>query len=458
MKRFFATVITLLVMTVAVSAPKYERPWSRGPLRASADGQRFEHTDGTPFFWLGDTGWLLPERLNRDEAAGYLFRAAGAGFNVIQVQTVNGVPAFNIYGAMSHPDGWDFSNIDRPGEYGYWDHMDFIVDMAANYGIYIAMDCIWGGLVKAGLMTEDNARAYGKFLGERYANRPNIVWMIGGDLRGDIRTAEWTALAEAIREADPNHLMSYHPFGRTSSAWWFNDAPWLDFNMFQSGHRAYDQVKGDGDDLGQAAQNEDNWRYVADAAARTPRKPVIDAEPSYEGIPHGLHFPELPRWTAADVRRYAWWSVMEGAAGHTYGNNSVMQMLKPGYGPAYSAEKTWYEAQNDSGYQQMRHLKNFILALPTSEREPDAAIVVDQGERYDRIAAMRGDGWLAVYNYTGRPMTLDLSRIASKDNLKAWWYDPTDGTRTPAGDYRPGKVTFTPPTPGRDIALLLIAD
>ena len=38
-------------------------------------------------------------------------------------------------------------------------------------------------------------------------------------------------------------------------------------------------------------------------------KPVLDAEPSYEGIPQGLHDPAQPRWRDCDVRRYGYWSV-----------------------------------------------------------------------------------------------------------------------------------------------------
>lgn len=59
-----------------------------------------------------------------------------------------------------------------------------------------------------------------------------------------------------------------------------------------------------------------------------PTKPVIDGEPSYENIPQGLHDPKEVLWKACDVRRYAYWSVFAGAFGHTYGNNSIMQMKK----------------------------------------------------------------------------------------------------------------------------------
>ena len=65
---------------------------------------------------------------------------------------------------MSHPDGYDFSEINKKGVYGYWDHMDFIIKTAERNGIYIGMVCIWGGLVKSGLMTVEEAQAYIKSL------------------------------------------------------------------------------------------------------------------------------------------------------------------------------------------------------------------------------------------------------------------------------------------------------
>ena len=54
----------------------------------------------------------------------------------------------NFYGQYSMIDGFNFKNIDRKGVYGYWDHMDYIIQKAEQNGIYIAMVCIWGGLEK----------------------------------------------------------------------------------------------------------------------------------------------------------------------------------------------------------------------------------------------------------------------------------------------------------------------
>lgn len=138
----------------------------------------------------------------------------------------------NVYGQYSMIDGFNFKNIDRPRVYGYWDHMDYIIKTAEENGIYIGMVCIWGGLVKSGLMDVSESKQYGKFLAERYKDCPNIVWIIGGDIKGDVKKEVWETLAQTIRSIDKNHLMTFHPFGRTTSATWFNNSDWLDFNMF----------------------------------------------------------------------------------------------------------------------------------------------------------------------------------------------------------------------------------
>lgn len=431
--------IVLSCLAVA-STMNAQLPWKNGKLEVSAEGRYLKHQNGQPFFWLGDTGWLMPQRLNREEVAFYLDNCSRAGFNVVQVQTLNGVPSMNVYGQYSMTDGFDFSHIDKKGVYGYWDHMDYIIRTAESKGIYIGMVCIWGGLVRSGQMDVEEAKAYGTFLAERYKDNPNIVWIIGGDTRGDVKTEVWETLARTICSIDKNHLMTFHPFGRTMSATWFNDADWLDFNMFQSGHRRYGQAKGDGDNLADSNIAEDNWRYVEASLSKKPLKPVLDAEPSYEGIPHGLHNPKECRWTADDVRRYAYWSVFAGSFGHTYGNNSIMQFYREGYAPAYGAQKIWQEALKDEGFNQMKYLKELMLRFPFFERIPDQSVIAGtNGERYDRAIATRGNDYLLVYNYSARPMQIDLTKI-SGEKKKAWWFNPQNGSMTYIGELE-NKIT-----------------
>ncbi|MGN1263592.1 MAG: glycoside hydrolase family 140 protein [Prevotella sp.] len=440
MKKIFLA-LALLASAIAVQAAK---PWDNGRLKVSDNNRYLQFENGKPFFWLADTGWLLPERLDRDGAEFYLARCAAAGYNVVQVQVINGVPAINAYGQMSMTDGFDFTDIDRKGVYGYWDHMDFIIDRAAAHGLYVGMVCIWGGLVKAGLMNEEQARSYGTFLAKRYGGKKNIVWIIGGDVEGTVRTEVWDALARAIRETDSSHLMTFHPRGRTTSAKWFSSREWLDFNMFQSGHRRYDQRMGNAKYPIPDGTEEDVWMYVDSAQSHLPLKPVLDGEPSYEDIPQGLHDGNEPRWSAADVRRYAYWSVFAGSCGHTYGHNAVMQFVRPGVKGAYFADgetKPWYKALDDEGYNQMKYLKRLMLSLPYFERVADQSAIADNGTRYDRLIATRGNDYLLVYNYTGRDMCIDLKKIEGKKK-RVWWMNPTDGRLTYIGTYDNITKTF----------------
>lgn len=447
MKRlFFLTVLMLMSYQLATA----QKPWSNGKLKVSANQRYLQHDNGKPFFWLGDTGWLLPERLDRAEAQYYLQKCREAGYNVVQVQTMDGVPSYNIYGQPSLIDGWNFEGINRKGVYGYWDHMDYIIGLAEQNGIYIGMVPIWGGLVKDGLIDVKGAKAYGRFLAERYKDCPNIIWIIGGDIQGDIRPEVWDALATTIKANDKNHLMTYHPRGRYTSAKWWSKASWMDFHMFQSGHRKYGQRMGNTDYPIPDDTEEDNWMYVDSTWAYRPIKPVLDAEPSYEDIPKGLHDPNEERWQDYDVRRYAYWSVFAGACGHTYGHNAIMQMLKPGYPTSYGSdgtEKTWYQALSDSGFSQMKHLKNLMLTMPFFERVGDQSIISGRnGKKYFRLLATRGNDYLMVYNYKSVPMTVDLTKV-SGDKKNIWWMDAATGRLTYIGEFDSKVTTFNQQNP-----------
>ena len=68
-----------------------------------------------------------------------------------------------------------------------------------------------------------------------------------------------------------------------------------------------------------------------------------------------------------------------------------------------------------------------MLTFPFFIRVPDQTIIAGKnGERYDRLIATRGDDYLLVYNYTGRPMQIDLRKISGA-RKSAWWYTPQNG-------------------------------
>jgi hypothetical protein len=423
-------------------------PWENGRLRVSKNGRFLAHENGKPFFWLGDTGWLLFSKLDKAEAEIYLEDRRLKGFNVIQVMVLHEIDEVNVYGKSALLDK-ELTHLNvSEGEYGYWEHIDFITDLAAKKGLYLAMVPIWGSVVKNGWTDVDKIKYYGEWLAKRYADRPNIIWLNGGDTKGNLHKDIWAALGQAIKNVDHNHLMTFHPFGRTSSSDWFHNEPWLDFNMFQSGHRHYDQIMKNNEEGNENLWiGQDNWRYVLNDYEKTPVKPTMDGEPSYEGIPHGLHDTTQPLWTDADCRRYAYWSVFAGAFGHTYGNNSVMQMLKPGEGiGSYGATQYWFEAINDGGAAQMQYMKKLMLSVPFYNRVLDQSIIHgDPGSRYERLLATRGVDYLFVYSYTGREFSINMGKITG-DTVNARWYNTRNGRSLYIGRFVNSAVQqFTPP-------------
>jgi hypothetical protein len=440
-------VVAFLFTLALTGAEKPDR------LRISANQRYFQYPDGRPFFWLGDTDWLLFQNLSREEATRFLDDRQKKGFNVLQVMVLHAANDKNFYGHAAIVDrDPGRPNLDG-GADGYWSHAEWIVDQAGALGMYVALVASWGALVKGGELNEKNAAAYGRFLVERFGKRANILWVMGGDIQGSIKPEVWKLLATTIKRLDPGRLMTYHPFGRTDSAQWFHNEPWLDFNMFQSGHRRYDQ------DTEPGAKGEDNWRYVQEDLARQPLKPTLDGEPSYENLPQGLHDPKEPYWTDADARRYAYWSVFAGAAGHTYGDNSVIQMFKPNTGKgSFGPRNYWWEGMADPGSAQLQHLKNLILSRPYFERVPDQTLLAGApGVRYDYIAVTRTRGSVMAYTYTGRTIELKLGVLPGRE-VTAWWYNPRTGEATKLGVFpNSGSKSFTPPAAKQDWVLVVDA-
>lgn len=425
-----------------------------------AENHHYFTAGGKPFFWLGDTGWLLFSKLKREDAEKYLDIRSRQGFNVIQVMVLHSLGETDAYGDSALTN----KNITKPAVdadkslNNYWNNIDWVINKAAEKGIYIALVPVWGSVVKGAHIDQSKAKTYATFLAARYKLHSNIIWMNGGDIPGSDSTKVWETIGNTIHTIDPEHLITFHPRGRTQSSIWFHNQSWLSFNSFQSGHRNYAQDTSKKD----FRYGEDNWRYVQTDYNKLPIKPTLDAEPSFEKIPYGLHDITLPRWTDADVRRYGYWSVFAGACGYTYGNNDVMQMHKPtDKGSAYGSKDYWFNSVNDPGANQMIYLKKLMLSRPYYDRVPDQSLIaLGQGERYNRLLATRGKNYAFIYTYTGRSMAINAEKLQG-NRIKASWYNPRNGNITAIGTFNKAKIMkFDPPgqpANGNDWVLILDA-
>jgi len=55
--KMLALLLLLLLTPCHLTADR--KPWEHGRLEVSSNQRFLQHTDGTPFFWLGETAWLM---------------------------------------------------------------------------------------------------------------------------------------------------------------------------------------------------------------------------------------------------------------------------------------------------------------------------------------------------------------------------------------------------------------
>jgi hypothetical protein len=405
---------------------------SRFALKVSANGHYFVQ-DGKPFFWMGDTVWSLFTHYSAQEAEEYLKHRGQQGFTVEHTMIAfNGGPGLKTH--SSNPQGdqpWLNSNPATPNE-TFFKNVDHVLEAARQNGLMVViMPC--GGssgsfVDKDKVFTRENVRTYGKWLGQRYRDVPNIIWGNGFDLRPWEYADIAQELADGLQEGDGgSHLITFHPSGGNSSSY-YQDQGWLAFNIIQTWS--------------------DYWRsnpMVLADYCRLPVKPVVMAEGAYE---EGPEYPSRPI-TPLVVRKEAYWSYLGGGF-HTYGHNDM-----------WRHNPTWRQSMDSPGARQMGILKKILTSRQWWKMTPDPSVFV-LGVNSDKtlnVAARSTDGdSVIVYLSSRTTVTIDLSKITASKTVRATWVNPETGEETVAGEYpHTARQQFVTPGPSDDAVLLLDA-
>ena len=446
-------ILSLLIAGALVvpvnAAPMLQASNSVPRLRVSSDGHFLERSDGSPFFWMGDTAWFLT-KLNTADIDTYLSDTAQKGFNGVLVDV--DYYYFDPQGDPPFING----NSDTPYE-TYWQKVDWMVNQADAYRIYTGLVVMWGPDYNVAFGDDENkAYRFGQWLGRRYGSHNNVVWVVSGEY-GEIspgggKLKMFDSMAQGIRDGGGRQLMTIHP-NLGSSSKDFQNSTWLDFNLLQSGYARQAGSLGI-----------ENWQFIDKDYRKKPVKPTMDGEPVYEAVPENPQDILGPRVGSDIVRRKAYWSVFAGAFGHTYGHKSLENSFVPGAPSSYLIEyaiPSWKDALNAVGRSQMRYLRSLIESKPILGRVPDQSILVsDGGPDNDHMqatrAADRSYAW--VYIPTGGVATVNLNALAGS-LVNASWYNPRNGGYATIGQYlKSGTQSFDAPGPngsGNDWVLVL---
>lgn len=447
------------------------------PLIVSSDGRRLTTASGAPFFYLADTAWTLPQRLKWDDALHYMNRRRMQGFTALQIVALDPERDLDMRDPAGNPALHD-GDLSRPNV-KYFEYLDRVLDMAERMGFYVLLLPVWGQLVVGEswggqtyprTVTEDNAFEFGRWIGDRYRHRTNIIWCLGGDRQPihkgvDYRDV-WRRMAEGLafgvtgircrwNRPDPawdSLLITYHTCfemetGEYSTmSYWTDEEAWLDLILLQSGH----------------GLRTANFTAVQHEYGRSRAMPVIDAEPAYERMP--MNWPQIyPLHGDAIVRRRAYWALLGGAAGHTYGHASVWCMISEKERNEV-LDASWFEALSAPGAQQMSVLRNLVETLSFDRWVPDQRILAHADLCHEgcldthRQAARDRDGaFIIVYLTGGGTEDVDLSGLRAGEALAAW-VDPRTGGVHDVGEVSRGArfTRFAAPSSGAEEDWLLV--
>lgn len=369
----------------------------------------------------GDTPWSLIVGLTREEAEQYLENRRRKGFNSIIVNLIEHKyrGPVNRYGEGPFTTPGDFST---PNE-KYFEHADWVIRKAEEKGIQIFLAPIYLGYIGTdeGWIEEalangpEKCRAWGQFVGKRYRNFDNLVWIIGGDRNPDNAREHVNAVARGVKEFDNRHLFTAHCHPENSALDQYKDDGWLDVNNTYT----YGIV---------------HKKLLADYR-RAPAMPYFLTESTYEGEHNA---------TPVQIRRQAYWAILCGAAGQFLGNRPIW-LFDPG----------WQAALDAAGSQDMVRLKALFNSRPWHELVPDVKheIVIDglgEFNGLDYLAAARtvDGGTVMAYLPSSRTVTVDLTKVSGK-TVTAWWFNPRTGKADASGEFpASGKRQFTPPSDG----------
>lgn len=392
------------------------------PIRISANGRYFIEQSGEPFFWLGDTLWELFLEVSAAEAEEILAIRKRQGFTVAQVM-ITGV-GDGTKPSLAGETPWTNNDPATPNE-AYFRNMDAVVEAAERQGIVLVLGVFHQLQVE--IITTENARAYARWLAERYRDAPNIIWTMYPQAKMEYLPV-LRELAAGLREGDGgSHLITVHPDPSPTSSSFIHEESWLDFNMIQpcvTYELIYEMVRAD---------------YL-----RTPVKPTVMAEGGYEG----LEFDRLQ--TPLEIRKQAYWSHLPGGH-HSYGHNDC-----------WVAPRQWREWIHAPGAIQMGIYRDILTAC----REwwnwiPDQSLFAEgegSGLTLNVAARAAASDWAVIYLSSPTTVTLRLDKLTAGDTVQADWIDPTNGAITALGTFpNTGTQAFSTPAGWQDAVLRLNA-
>lgn len=426
--------------------------YRRGAPRVSPDRRHFVQADGTPWFWLACTGWNSALMSTDEEWDRYLADRAAKKFTAIQFVMTQwragrkdelGQTAFTVDGSLRiHPE--------------FFRRLDGKFDKLNDAGLVGVPVLLWA-LTSAdkespgATLATDQAIRLARYMVARYGAH-HVLWFLGGDGNYEKEHAErWKTIGRAVFPPDePRRPVSLHPGGMRNPWPEYLHEPWLDFLAYQTGH-------------GSDARK---WKWNATEGGASgwklePPRPVLDAEPNYEGH---LSYQARAVIGDAEVRRAVYYDLLSAPpAGVTYGAHGIWFWSRkaevPLDHPRTGVALPWFECLNYPGAKQMKVMRDIFDSIEWWRLRPDRTLLAEDPPdptylAYPMPARSNNQRFALIYLPANPKVSLNLEGF--KATVQGQWIDPRTGERKPAGKWKPaGRVDIS--TPGPEDWLLLLS-
>ncbi len=415
------------------------------PLKISSSGRYLELQNGKPFLINGDTGWAMIVQLSKEDVGYYLDERRKTGFNTIQAMLIATHHSNNPPNNYYNEPPFTGKTFTTPND-EYFQHVDYVIDLAREKGLVVFLVPFWlgwgcyesdGWCSKVKQSSENDMLEYGRYLGERYGNRDNVVWLVGGDANppSEIKS-KVEKFVQGIKEYNSEAVLSYHNGRKKMAIETWPNSDWLNLN------NVYPTT------IGLAEQAERAYNI-------NPRKPFFLVEGYYEGS----------RNIDSDVqlRSQFYWIMLSGGAGHVFGNCPMWHFNAP-LREYFCEGKNWKEELSSSGTKSMTHSKNFFDSINWPALIPDFnhdVLISGYGKigtlNYAMAAKTSDNSMIVVYTPERRSFNVNTQSLQG-DSIRYKWYNPSNGQYTDYEDLeKSSSNSFTTPNSGEDWVLVIEA-
>jgi hypothetical protein len=429
-KRSYSFSVTSANPTVLAASP--QPPAYSFPLKVSANHRYLVDQRGRPFRIQGDSAQSLITNLTSIEAETYLADRRSKGFNTVNINLLE--RKFAISAPKNRRGDDPFTardNFATPNE-AYFDFADSIIDLAASKGMLVTLAVMylgyhggeqgWWSTLTNAVNTQDVCYRFGFYVGRRYKNRTNILWVIGGDFTpppGSEGEKRLHKFMEGIKAAGASQL-------------WAGDwnAPCLSTDV-----RAFASDMDLNAVYTYGMNGHDGLTYAESRAAYSyaPARPAYLKETGYEE--------EV--WLPGDsssVRKYEYWAVLGGAtAGIFFGHRDIWEFATSGWSSgAAPAHGPWQNALNSRGNLDMMHLGRLLDSVAWYKLVPSGTVgtktLITAGggsygkQDYVTAAAAADRKLLLAYLPPGAStegVAINMGSFAGP--VRGRWFDPTSG-------------------------------